>query len=254
MVDNKEPPSKGPEDKQEEKQYTPYVSHRLRAKMESDDDEEKAGPGAAIAVTGLVVVIVGCGIWFLLGQKHEKKPPAGQTAETSQAANAGATDSAAAADSIARLAVADSIARSKSQQISANKPQPMKPAAAASKSAAAKGAARGAAASPQPAAAAGPLAGGAPANGGAATATAAPTKYGIAVGSFLFDDKAASEKDRLAAATSLEGTVVPQSEGGTTTYEVVLGSFDSRAAAEAKGNELLTAGTVKESRVIKLKK
>ena len=77
MVDNKEPPSKGPEDKQEEKQYTPYVSHRLRAKMESDDDEEKAGPGAAIAVTGLVVVIVGCGIWFLLGQKHEKKPPAG---------------------------------------------------------------------------------------------------------------------------------------------------------------------------------
>ena len=48
--------------------------------------------------------------------------------------------------------------------------------------------------------------------------------------------------------------MIPKSEGGTTTYEVVLGSFDSRAAAQAKGNELLAAGTVKESQVVKLKK
>src|SRR5437016_4521986 len=104
--------------------------------------EPSVGWRQASAAPGLVAVIVGCGIGLLLGQKHEKTPPAGQTAETSQAANAGATDSAAAADSIARLAVADSIARSKSEQVSANKPQPMKPAATASKSAAAKGAAR----------------------------------------------------------------------------------------------------------------
>ena len=34
----------------------------------------------------------------------------------------------------------------------------------------------------------------------------------------------------------------------------VLGSFDSRAEAEAKGAELLGAGTVKESRVVPLKR
>jgi sporulation related protein len=238
---NEEPPK----DQQDDKDYSSYVSPRLRSKMSGRDheDEEKSGSGATIAVVGLIALILVCGALFLLSQKNSKKTTAGQTAEASPVPEQVAADSAAAADSIAALAAADSMARAQSQSVAAKTP----PAAAGT------GAKSGAPPASKSAATAQ-----APAAGTAAppvaAAPAAPRKYGIAVGEFLFDDKAASEKDRLGTATSLTATVMPKTEGGTTTYQVVLGEFDSRAAAEAKGSELLASGAVKESRVIQLKK
>ena len=110
------------------------------------------------------------------------------------------------------------MARAKSEQVSANTPQPAKQAPAASKSSATAKTPAGGAAKTGAAAKAGGAAGGATASAAPAAAAtpAAPAKYGIAVGSFLFDDKAAAEKDRLATATSLAATVVPKDDGGTT--------------------------------------
>lgn len=214
-----------------EKEYTPYVSARLRSKMEDRYEEEEKGPGATIAVVGLIAVIVICGGLFLLSSRAKKAEP-GQTAEASQTPPTASAmaDSAAYADSLAALAAADSMARA------ASTPTTPTPAA---KPIAKPGAT--------------PLASGSETPSTPAPA-AAPARYGIVVGSYLFDDKAGTEKDRLAGATSLDGAVIEKVEGGTSTYQVVLGSFESRAEAEAKGAELLGAGTVKESRVITLKR
>jgi len=225
-----------PQDPQEEKELSTYVSPRLRSKIAGryDEEEEEKGHGAMIAVIGLVVVIVVCGGLFLVGQQNAKKKAAGQAAEAAERAKIAAADSAATADSLMRLAAADSAARAQStptKTTTATKP-------AATSVPVAKAPAAGTSA-------------GAPAE----TAPPAPSaRYGIAVASFLFEDRANEEKTRLATATSLEANVVPKNEGGTTTYQVVLGSFDSRSAASSKGNELLSAGTVTESTVIKLKR
>ena len=42
-------------------------------------------------------------------------------------------------------------------------------------------------------------------------------------------------------------------EDGVTSYRVVLGEFDSRAAAEKKANDLIVAQTIREAKVFKLK-
>ncbi len=241
MVEN-EPPKQ--DQAKDEPQPTAYISPRLRSKMSDRyEEEEKSSTGTTIAVVGLIAVILVCGTLFLLGQQHAKKTT-GQTADASPAPVPAMSDSAAKADSVAQLAAADSIAQAQST-VSKPTPAAAKAAAKAAKAAAAQTAGT-TAGNPAGATA-----------GAAAPAVAAPAptrKFGIAVADFLFDDKAATEKDRLAAATSLEASVVPKDDGGTTTYQVVLGAFDSRQAAEAKGAELLGAGTVKESRVIALKK
>ena len=196
------------------------------------EEEKEQGPGATIAVVGLIAVIVICGGLFLLSSRAKKAEP-GQTAEASQTPESGAgamSDSAAVADSLAALAAADSMARLASTP---TKPPPQS--------------------KPIPKPGATPLASGTQTPSTPAPA-ATPARYGIVVGSYLFDDKAGTEKDRLAGATSLDGTVIEKVEGGASTYQVVLGSFESRAEAEAKGAELLGAGTVKESRVITLKR
>jgi cell division septation protein DedD len=88
-----------------------------------------------------------------------------------------------------------------------------------------------------------------------APATAAPSSaYGVAIGQFLFEDRANSEKDRIATATGLQGIVRPVTEGGTTVYRVIIGSFDSRSAAQGKADELTAAGTVNEARVVPVPK
>ena len=214
-------------DPQEQKQYSSSISPRLASKIAGryDDEEDEKGPGGMIAVIGLVVVIVVCGGLFLLGQGKSKKDT-GHSAEAGEAAAAAAADSAHMADSLAQLAMADSLARAQSTPTTpaASKPAP----------------------TPVPVQDATP---------DAAAAPAAPsTQYGIAVASYLFEDRANEEKDKLAAATSLAATVIPRDEGGTTMYQVVLGSFGSRKEATSKGTELLSAGTVTESRVVPLKR
>jgi hypothetical protein len=81
----------------------------------------------------------------------------------------------------------------------------------------------------------------------AATPAPEPTAFGVQVGSYLFEDKANEVLAALSASASVAGKVVPTSDGG---FAVVLGPFDSRSAAEAKGTALLESGAVSESRVI----
>jgi hypothetical protein len=78
--------------------------------------------------------------------------------------------------------------------------------------------------------------------------------FGIVVGQYLFEDKAGSERDRLAAGTGLPGMVRSASEGGTTVYRVILGSFGSRAAAQSKADELTGQEGIGQARVILLPK
>src|SRR5881394_1337168 len=53
-MENQEPP----QEKQDDKQYSAYVSPRLRSKIDSryEDDEEKSGAGGTIALVGLIAV------------------------------------------------------------------------------------------------------------------------------------------------------------------------------------------------------
>ncbi|MBI5710131.1 MAG: SPOR domain-containing protein [Candidatus Eisenbacteria bacterium] len=78
----------------------------------------------------------------------------------------------------------------------------------------------------------------------------APHGYGIAVGTFLVEERAKSERDRLSAATGLPGIVAPTAEGGSTSYRVILGRFDSRSVTESKAASLLESNRVSEALVV----
>lgn len=77
-----------------------------------------------------------------------------------------------------------------------------------------------------------------------------PHGYGIAVGTFLIEDRASSERARLSAATGLPGIVAPTTEAGSTVYRVILGKFTDRSVAENKAAALLESGKVNEALVM----
>jgi len=90
----------------------------------------------------------------------------------------------------------------------------------------------------------------------AATTTAAAVKpaatrarFGVSVGSFLAEDRAKSESDRLGAATGLPARVVTSKDGD---FLVVLGAFSDRTAAEKAAGNLINGGKVEEARVVPL--
>jgi hypothetical protein len=72
--------------------------------------------------------------------------------------------------------------------------------------------------------------------------------------SYPFEDKANSTKDELAAKTSLAGRVRTVKEGGADMFQVVLGSFPTRTAAQAKADELTGSGAIEQARVVPLPK
>jgi cell division protein FtsN len=96
----------------------------------------------------------------------------------------------------------------------------------------------------------------APAGGSAPATAAAPPAvtrhYGLAVGEFLDEDKANSEKDRLATSTGLPGRVVPIDKGAS--FQVIIGSYDSKSAAQKAAGDLSGKGVVNEAQVTLLPK
>lgn len=82
---------------------------------------------------------------------------------------------------------------------------------------------------------------------------APPVPFGIAVGSYIDQARANEELTKLQGSTGLTGKVQPFDDGGITSYRVVLGSFTSRGAADAKANDLISSDVVYEARVIALK-
>ena len=88
-----------------------------------------------------------------------------------------------------------------------------------------------------------------------ATAVAAVPKktsnrFGIAVGTYLNEERAATERSALAGSTQLSGRVVTTTQDSVSVYEVVMGSFESRLAAEKAASDLIRKGLVNEARVV----
>jgi len=199
--------------------------------MESEGEEEWS-PKGGFPITGIIVgvvvlaIVVG-GVMFMRSaakaQKLKEDAAAAAAARADSLANLARMDSlrvAAQADSVARAA-ADSVARKQGKL-------PPKGATAAS--------------TPS---------GSAASSGGTAAATPPPEPktdgFGIGVGTFLDEARAKSELDRLSGSTSLAGLVAPTKDGS---FQVILGKFSSRGAADKKAVALADSGLVREAHVV----
>lgn len=76
--------------------------------------------------------------------------------------------------------------------------------------------------------------------------------FGVVVGSFLNQDRANSEKTRLATSTGLPSRIVTINEDGAPMFRVVLGAFPARAEAEQAASDLVGRGLINEARVTTL--
>ena len=221
-----------PEDNEPRKpageEYKTYMSPKLRSKMQFEDEPEEKGSNASniVAIAMLLLIVVLGGFFFISMQKSKAEDKA------KAAAAAKATAAQAVADSLAK-AQQDSLfaqnARARADSI-AKLPKRLRPAAAP----AATGAGGATAAQPE-------------------TPPPPAAKFGIDVGTFLNQDRANAEQTKLQDSTGLTAKVTPVSEGGVTSYRVVLGEFTSKAEAEKKANDLIVAQTIREAHVIKLK-
>jgi len=84
------------------------------------------------------------------------------------------------------------------------------------------------------------------------TAPASRMRLSLAVGSYIDAERAAAERDHLAAESGLQGWIVNTSEYGGATYTVILGIFRTQDHADSAASELLRRGLVSEARVIPL--
>jgi hypothetical protein len=197
-----------------------YISPRLRQKLqEAEETEDDWTPKAAsplpAIITAIVVIAVAVGgiMWW---RSVAKKDAAVKAAAAAAAARADSLASLARAESLAVAAHAESLAV----------------AARADSLARARARAR---------------AGGA---GGEAENGTPTSGFGIAVGRYMDEERADSERDRLSAATGLAGMVAPTKEGGTTMYRVILGKFTSHESAERKATALADSSLVRQAIVV----
>lgn len=228
MTDPNEPDSPRPPDESSR----PYIPSRLREKLTDSEGEEEWSPKGGFPITGIIVgvvilaILVG-GVMFMRSaakaQKLKEDAAAAAAARADSLANLARMDSlrvAAQADSVARAA-ADSVARKQ------GKLPPKSPTAASTSS------------------------GGAASSGGAVAATPPPESktdgFGIGVGTFLDEGRAKSELDRLSGSTSLAGLVAPTKDGS---FQVILGKFPNRGAADKKAVALADSGLVREAHVV----
>jgi len=211
-------------------EYKTYMSPKLRSKMQFEDEPEEKGSNASniVAIAMLLLIVVLGGFFFISMQKSK----AADKAAAAAAAKAAAAQ--AAADSLAKVEQ-DSLfaqnAKARADSI-AKLPKRLRPPTAAAPAATTPGGATAA----QP-----------------ATPPPPASKFGIDVGTFLNQDRANAEQTKLQGSTGLTAKVTPVSEGGVTSYRVVLGEFTSKAEAEKKANDLIVAQTIREAHVIKLK-
>lgn len=247
-MDRPEPPQpQTPPRKPDRYEPSPYISPKLREKLEGPESGEPTGSRWS-GITGWILVIVvfgalGGGLWALyqsnLTRDRAKAEAARRAAAADSARVAARADSMrAVADSAAKLVAQTPGAKTGSSSGSA----PVAGSAAGARPPAISGAASGG--SPKPAATTAP---------GATAAPRAPSQYGIDVGTYLSEDRARELQSELATSTGLSGKVVSKDEGGTTVYHLVLGSFGSKAAAAAKADELSSKGLITEARVVPIK-
>jgi len=280
VTPNDDPKPEGPSNP---KSGDAWLPPRLRDKLGDggagggggDDDfdflKKKSSPVGMIVTIVVGVALVG-GIWWMVHNSQEKaKVAAAKAAEaTRQAAIADSLAEQARVDSIAAKAHADSVAfaalpkseqrrilaaRAKNQAAASGGSTASAPATSApATSAPATGAATGGGTAP----AAGGTAAGGTAAGGAAAAEPAPPKekgpYAIDAGQFLDQTQATTTADALKGTTGLAAQVITDGEGDAATYHVLLGSYASRAAAEAKASALLSKSLVQQAAVVPIPK
>jgi len=207
----------------------PYISPKLREKLEGGggDEDDEWSPKSGLPIGGIVIALLVVGaivagvIWSRSASEKRKVQEAAQARIDSLA-------TIAREESLAVAAHADSAARADS---AATRPGQGRPSASAT-------------------------AGGAGSSGGAASAGAAAPPapatdgFGVAIGTYMSEDRANGERDRLMGVTGLEGLVTPRDDGGTTVYRVILGKFPSRAAAERRGQALMDSSLVREANVV----
>jgi type II secretory pathway pseudopilin PulG len=240
---------KNPDKPEPPKPAAPYISSKLREKLEESGDKEWS-PGGSNPLPGILGTIVVIGILvatFMWWTASNKKQEAARAAAAAAAARQDSLETAARAESIAAVVRADSTAHADSLLAHGKHPHAAPAATAPAKTAAttpAKTTPAGGATKPAGDAA-------------ASAATAAPAKpkvptdgVGIAVGDYMMEDRANSEKDKLSASTGLVGKVVPIDDGGTTMYRVILGKWSSRAPAEARATALIDSSLVHEAKVV----
>ena len=234
------PPPRKPSDPPEQA----WISPRLRAKLGDDEPgTPQEGPPAWIGIVLAVLVIVGGAGLFVAMRTGAAREKANAERIARQKA------AAATADSLANLArvdsmrtanrLADSLARASGKRPApvpapvAKVPQPAasttKPAAGATASASKP--------APKPAETAPP--------------PAKPVEkgpFGLDVGTFLDEDRAKSELEKLSATTGLKGTVITRDD----VFHVVLGSFPTRAAAEKRAEALVSKSLVSQAESVSL--
>jgi len=243
-VESQNPPGSPPRRSSSDPEQA-WISPRLRAKLDDEGPETpREGPPAWIGIVLAVLVVVGgAGLFVAMrtGAAKQKQEAAKIEKEKAAAAAAESLANVAKIDSMRTAArLADSLARAHGK---------IPPSAAA---AAAKPAEKPAAPKPSTGATASKPA--PPATTPAATPAAAPAKpadkgpFGLDVGTFLDEDRAKSELEKLSAATGLKGTVITKDD----VFHVVLGSFPSRAAADKRAEALVGKSLVPQAESISL--
>jgi len=234
-VESQNPPGSQPPNRPKSDPEQAWISPRLRAKLDDEGpDERREGPPPWIGIVLAVLVIVGgAGLFVAMRTGAAKQKADAERIAKAKAATAFADSVANAAkiDSMRTAALlADSLARAsgkipKSAVASAPKPPAPKPAAGATAS------------TPKP-----------------AETPAAPAKpvekgpFGLDVGTFLDEDRAKSELEKLAAATGLKGSVITRDD----VFHVVLGSFPTRAAADKRAEALVSKALVSQAESVPL--
>lgn len=241
MTDPNQPdsPSTRPPDDPSAK---PYISSRLREKLMESDGEDEWSPKGGSPIMGIVIGVVVLaalvgGVMLLRSAAKAQKLK--EDAAAAAAARADSLATAATAESLATASRADSVARAAADSVARKHGKlPPKLAGGASGGASSGG---GTTAS---------SAGGTGGGGGGATTTPPAPKtdgFGIGVGTYLDEGRAKSELDRLSGTTSLTGLVAPTKDGS---FQVILGKFGSRGAADKKAVALADSGLVREAHVV----
>jgi len=79
--------------------------------------------------------------------------------------------------------------------------------------------------------------------------TSTSSKFALEVASFIFEERARQERDRLSEA-GLHARVITTLEFGSRVYRVVIGGYPHPAAAERAADSLLSNGVVLQARVV----
>ncbi|HUK64910.1 MAG TPA: SPOR domain-containing protein, partial [Dongiaceae bacterium] len=217
---------------------TEYISARLREKLDAAEARKRGSNATPWFVAAILLAAVA--VTMILMVRFGGSLPWGKNHAT-RAANTAAAHPDAVPASDSAVVATPPVARSASQTPATHaeplpasnanaEPAPGEPATVA--------VAATEPATPKPA---------------AKPAAAKPKKmYGIVVGTYFDESRAADVASKAGAPLGLPTRTVPVTEDGAAMYQAVVGRFEDRARAESAASRLSSAGKVGEARVVAL--